>query len=115
MNFLQAINNVKSSINNNSLSVIEPIILENNKHIIIPNSNVNVEEVEEEFHYLDNNEFYNWNLAIDDIINRRINDSYIYYQETGEYDIFAKESMLNKEYLENYPMFDEDEEYYEEE
>lgn len=122
MNFLQAINNFKSSVNNDSVLSNKWTVLQNNRQIVIPDTKVVNEELEDEFHYLDEDELYYWNLAIDDIINRRANESYEYYNERcdtyyglDQYDTFAKEAMLNKEYLENYPLNDEDEEYYEEE
>ena len=122
MNFLQAVNNVQKLVKNDSILVTGWSVLENNRQIVIPNSKVMNEELEDDFHYLDEDELYYWNLAIDDIINRRSNESYEYYNERSkthygldQYDTFAKEAMLNKEYLENYPLFDEDEEYYEEE
>ena len=124
MNFLQAINNFKSSVNNDSVLSNKWTVLQNNRQIVIPDTKVANEELEDEFHYLDENELYYWNLAIDDIINRRANESYEYYNDRSntyygldQYDTFAKEGMLNKQYLENYPLNDEyeDEEYYEEE
>ena len=122
MNFLQAVNNVQKLVKNDSILVTGWSVLENNRQIVIPNSKVMNEELEDDFHYLDEDELYYWNLAIDDIINRRSNESYEYYNErcnthygSDQYDSFAKEAMLNKEYLEKYPLFDEDEEYYEDE
>lgn len=122
MNFLQAVNNVQKLVKNDSILVTGWSVLENNRQIVIPNSKVMNEELEDDFHYLDEDELYYWNLAIDDIINRRSNESYEYYNERcnthyglDQYDSFAKEAMLNKEYLEKYPLFDEDEEYYEDE
>ena len=122
MNFLQAVNNVQKLVKNDSILVTGWSVLENNRQIVIPNSKVMNEELEDDFHYLDEDELYYWNLAIDDIINRRSNESYEYYNERSnthygldQYDTFATEAMLNKEYLEKYPLFDEDEEYYEDE
>lgn len=124
MNFLQAINSFKSSVNNDSVLSNKWTVLQNNRQIVIPDTKVANEELEDEFHYLDEDELYYWNLAIDDIINRRANESYEYYNDRSntyygldQYDTFAKEAMLNKQYLENYPLNDEyeDEEYYEEE
>lgn len=122
MNFLQAVNNVQKLVKNDSILVTGWSVLENNRQIVIPNSKVMNEELEDDFHYLDQDELYYWNLAIDDIINRRSNESYEYYNERcnthyglDQYDSFAKEAMLNKEYLEKYPLFDEDEEYYQDE
>ena len=122
MNFLQAVNNVQKLVKNDSILVTGWSVLENNRQIVIPNSKVMNEELEDDFHYLDEYELYYWNLSIDDIINRRSNESYEYYNERcnthyglDQYDSFAKEAMLNKEYLENYPLIDEDEEYYEDE
>ena len=122
MNFLQAVNNVQKLVKNDSILVTGWSVLENNRQIVIPNSKVMNEELEDDFHYLDEDELYYWNLAIDDIINRRSNESYEYYNERcnthyglDQYDSFAKEAILNKEYLEKYPLFDEDEEYYEDE
>jgi len=121
MNFLQAVNNVQKLVKNDSILVTGWSVLENNRQIVIPNSKVMNEELEDDFHYLDEYELYHWNLAINDIINRRSNESYEYYNERSnthygldQYDTFAKEGMLNKEYLEKYPLFDEDEEYYDE-
>lgn len=122
MNFLQAVNNVQKLVKNDSILVTGWSVLENNRQIVIPNSKVMNEELEDDFHYLDEDELYYWNLAIDDIINRRSNESYEYYNERSnthygldQYDTFETEAMLNKEYLEKYPLFDEDEEYYEDE
>ncbi len=122
MNFLQAINNFKSTTSNYSVLSNKWTVLQNNRQIVIPNTKAVTKELEDEFHYLDEDELYYWNLAIDDIINRRANESYEYYNDRSmthygidQYDTFAKEAMLNKEYLEKYPLYDEDEDYYDEE
>ena len=97
MNFLQAVNNVQKLVKNDSILVTGWRVLENNRQIVIPNSKVMNEELEDDFHYLDEDELYYWNLAIDDIINRRSNESYEYYNERcnthyglDQYDRFEK-------------------------